>query len=89
MRGYVPYGLMRVTEFTLVFPACAGMFLLSAIDRELQSCFPRVRGDVPKPEADAPAVVVFSPRTRGCSGVVVAAGPASGIFPACAGMFRL
>ena len=70
-----------------VFPACAGMFLLSAIDRELQSCFPRVRGDVPKPEADAPAVVVFSPRTRGCSGVVVAAGPASGIFPACAGMF--
>ena len=74
-------------SYTIVFPACAGMFPLShAIDAPLLR-FPRVRGDVPDPVTPIRARSGFSPRARGCS-----CGRGGGIysgevFPACAGMF--
>jgi len=34
-------------EVEIVFPACAGMFLLSGVTCRSNNGFPRVRGDVP------------------------------------------
>ena len=63
------------------------MFRTSSRTPQRPVCFPRVRGDVP--EVQGPLVVgwSFSPRARGCSGVVSSFFSGIIVFPACAGMF--
>ena len=57
----------KLRQAGIVFPACAGMFLLLEA-RNCPTCrFPRVRGDVPNPEAVKIPIGMFSPRARGCS----------------------
>ena len=73
----------------VVFPACAGMFLHLAAGCKTPTRFPRVRGDVPLRVRRDHIEEKFSPRARGCSASVCFAGAEAGVFPACAGMFRL
>ena len=70
-----------------VFPACAGMFLVTSIHGSGTVSFPRVRGDVPDSLNPAEIPVPFSPRARGCSFVFRSGCPHRCVFPACAGMF--
>ena len=73
---------------SVVFPACAGMFL-SVIDPTLSpQCFPRVRGDVPSKKPGFSGKNRFSPRARGCSTQKPCKLAGQSVFPACAGMFR-
>ena len=59
----------RLGWSVVVFPACAGMFLVEAFGDEGVVSFPRVRGDVPPHPAIVWADALFSPRARGCSGM--------------------
>ena len=70
-----------------VFPAHAGMFLDSVFQVALPVRFPRARGDVPENKPYGPAKLMFSPRTRGCSFIVLVALVCDRVFPAHAGMF--
>ena len=72
----------------IVFPACAGMFPLLGRPGDLQDGFPRVRGDVPSIPTSWRQSSRFSPRARGCSSLPPHSPTGSGVFPACAGMFR-
>ena len=72
---------------SLVFPACAGMFLDTKTNDAGHRSFPRVRGDVPKYLAALKIVQQFSPRARGCSESQPHQSASTGVFPACAGMF--
>ena len=72
---------------SLVFPACAGMFLKIHGRCTSNSRFPRVRGDVPPLFEVKMDCGVFSPRARGCSLVLSLVNRLLGVFPACAGMF--
>ena len=49
--------------------------------------FPRARGDVPPRGCDPAHTAVFSPRTRGCSGMSYECTVTRTVFPAHAGMF--
>ena len=63
---------------SLVFPACAGMFLDTKTNDAGHRSFPRVRGDVPLLVEGVQSQAVFSPRARGCSAIadlVVAVAP--------------
>ena len=51
----------------LVFPAHAGMFPCRLIRRKVETGFPRARGDVPCLLSFFSLLLLFSPRTRGCS----------------------
>ena len=72
----------------LVFPAYAGMFLKSAAIRQLNWCFPRIRGDVPFKGMHFGNKEAFSPHTRGCSLCKNCCKKSAMVFPAYAGMFR-
>ena len=72
-----------------VFPAHAGMFLISYHAASGQAGFPRARGDVPVRLRVNINPKVFSPRTRGCSGWLIAEQQVGTVFPAHAGMFLL
>ena len=72
-----------------VFPAYAGMFRSSPADNNKKSCFPRIRGDVPPTCKCATARDLFSPHTRGCSGVRFEYVRLINVFPAYAGMFLI
>ena len=72
-----------------VFPAYAGMFLVSELTLSAQGCFPRVCGDVPNFPLEKGSAMEFSPRMRGCSYFGVAAALFLLVFPAYAGMFLL
>ena len=74
---------------TLVFPAYAGMFLGFCYCKSDTRCFPRVRGDVPRPSHRQACMQKFSPRTRGCSVSIDLFDGRGGVFPAYAGMFRI
>ena len=51
----------------LVFPACAGMFLIHTTPNPVNPSFPRMRGDVPWDPGAGDGVPGFSPHARGCS----------------------
>ena len=72
---------------TEVFPACAGMFRRRILTRPSQTCFPRVRGDVPAYPPPPTRKSRFSPRARGCSPQPASHHRRAEVFPACAGMF--
>ena len=72
-----------------VFPACAGMFLKPIGQKRRQAGFPRMRGDVPAVMLRRRNIYLFSPHARGCSDKVGTFSGSAGVFPACAGMFRL
>ena len=72
---------------TVVFPACAGMFLGQTTSQNTLRCFPRVRGDVPPYTGEIVRTWEFSPRARGCSGHLANHRAQPVVFPACAGMF--
>ena len=74
-------------ETPMVFPACAGMFLLGHTRFWRLRSFPRVRGDVPFSLCASLFVVGFSPRARGCSQRIPSLPLHQRVFPACAGMF--
>ena len=71
-----------------VFPAHAGMFRSSRATERTIRRFPRARGDVPLFQGQLVYWHTFSPRTRGCSETLDAAGLLLTVFPAHAGMFR-
>ena len=75
--------------FLEVFPACAGMSPRTWIFNATRKGFPRVRGDVPPKNIARPDDEEFSPRARGCSPSPLPPWWRTGVFPACAGMFRL
>ena len=72
-----------------VFPACAGMFLMSSADLGAGVGFPRMRGDVPGLQSKTCSRKQFSPHARGCSDAGQDVGVSEEVFPACAGMFPL
>ena len=72
-----------------VFPACAGMFPREVFIGLRSLGFPRVRGDVPFYGLHETKKGTFSPRARGCSAQLFQGDPGTGVFPACAGMFRI
>ena len=63
------------------------MFLKREFREGWKPGFPRIRGDVPFIELDFSDFVVFSPHTRGCSGVAETCTVLFEVFPAYAGMF--
>ena len=73
---------------TIVFPAHAGMFRCDTGDTSARSSFPRARGDVPLLDLYADELIMFSPRTRGCSSPQHIHPQNKSVFPAHAGMFR-
>ena len=85
-RGCSYGGVDWVGKFW-VFPACAGMFRRHTHYSYHHRGFPRVRGDVPANTVTAAFGSWFSPRARGCSGLIDLASKAGIVFPACAGMF--
>ena len=85
-RGCSPLR-MASYHLRLVFPACAGMFLIFKTREGIGASFPRVRGDVPISAGDDTEEVRFSPRVRGCSLEISTLHLPSPVFPACAGMF--
>ena len=78
---------LRKSIILVVFPACAGMFLVSPTPLAQFECFPRVRGDVPMGSPTPKRGIRFSPRARGCSYSCFSLASISAVFPACAGMF--
>ena len=80
----LPFSFVRLR---IVFPACAGMFRFPPRPRKLHASFPRVRGDVPSPNATGCKPKPFSPRARGCSLLPFSFVRLRIVFPACAGMF--
>ena len=60
---------VHVPDEVDVFPAHAGMFRRKQDTGSPPLCFPRARGDVPMLDATEIVPLVFSPRTRGCSGL--------------------
>ena len=79
--------IMKFSELTRVFPAHAGMFLTYPHGWFGKTCFPRARGDVPHVKCFCAKVIVFSPRTRGCSCPGLSKPASPPVFPAHAGMF--
>ena len=71
----------------IVFPAHAGMFLMTPSRDRRTACFPRARGDVPAVVNAAALSAPFSPRTRGCSALAIRRPNGDIVFPAHAGMF--
>ena len=71
-----------------VFPAYAGMFRGLFELLKLHDGFPRIRGDVPVQVVRRHAERLFSPHTRGCSGLKRKLPYFDAVFPAYAGMFR-
>ena len=88
MRGDVPIGALHHLQTISVFPAYAGMFLVTGYPQISGGCFPRVRGDVPADHIWVCVIGRFSPRARGCSVAPVERRQLEAVFPACAGMFR-
>ena len=72
-----------------IFPAHAGMFLMSWFNRTLFSDISRARGDVPHHVFSFQYLHQYFPRTRGCSLKSTLTSESSTIFPAHAGMFLL
>ena len=63
-----------------MFPNCSRFI-------HFNKCFPRVRGDVPRPRLPQIRSPRFSPRARGCSLPKIQRFAHVVVFPACAGMF--
>ena len=55
---------------SIVFPACAGMFLIFFSELPYESGFPRMRGDVPPFTGFCTVSSMFSPHARGCSWIL-------------------
>ena len=72
-----------------VFPAYAGMFRKTPTQAVVIGGFPRIRGDVPPPPPRTKHHHMFSPHTRGCSGVRFEYIWLMNVFPAYAGMFLI
>ena len=65
------------------------MFRCRSPGRPHRTGFPRMRGDVPAVMLRRRNIYLFSPHARGCSDKVGTFSGSAGVFPACAGMFRL
>ena len=78
---------MKFKTLAYVFPAHAGMFLPHAPTGVVGGGFPRARGDVPYTKRCKQESNLFSPRTRGCSGIKNRSRFFGNVFPAHAGMF--
>ena len=70
-----------------VFPAYAGVFLVSYLEFASKRCVPRIRGGVPSFIVAAVAVCRCSPHTRGCSQRNRCNQKQQHVFPAYAGVF--
>ncbi len=81
--GYQPSAALRS-----VYPACAGIDLITRWNSGFLEGLPRMRGDrptTPKRECETPA---FTPHARGSTQVVVAIVEVGEVYPACAGIDR-
>ena len=86
-RGCSEY-ILRITAYSGVFPAYAGMFPPVVTIGQTDRGFPRIRGDVPDLLTGLLGDRAFSPHTRGCSDPLVCRSLLRWVFPAYAGMFR-
>ena len=77
----------RMRQWTLVFPAYAGVFLLSAENSEFSLGLPRIRGGVSLPDIFRFTVIESSPHTRGCFLQKTVSKLFMKVFPAYAGVF--
>ena len=87
-RGDVPAFNGIEGRLAVVFPAHAGMFRGFVTWDYSLNRFPRARGDVPQAHTFCNTFARFSPRTRGCSAVMIGFSLEVAVFPAHAGMFR-
>ena len=69
------------------FPAHAGMYRCSGSWATWRQCFPRTRGDVPRPQSNCHFGAMFPPHTRGCTPDVSTGTSDAVVSPAHAGMY--
>ena len=72
----------------VVFPAYAGMFLITTETGVFVMSFPRVCGDVSLDKSLTEEEAMFSPRMRGCFQASDEHTSNESVFPAYAGMFQ-
>ena len=71
-----------------VFPTHVGMFRSSLPRFDFRARFPHARGDVPPTLAEVVKARAFSPRTWGCSVLILPDESGPEVFPTHVGMFR-
>ena len=54
-----------IASYVQVYPACAGIDLVSCKARSVYFCLPRMRGDRPGGDVATPVEIVFTPHARG------------------------
>ena len=70
-----------------VSPAHAGMYPLRGAWQNDRQCFPRTRGDVPRPRNHRGDRLMFPPHTRGCTARSIRKKRMALVSPAHAGMY--
>ena len=65
MRGDEPITAQLAANGVEVFPACAGMNPYATSFQTRRTCFPRMRGDEPRPAPPQWESSPFSPHARG------------------------
>ena len=78
--------LTLAEQLRTVFPAYAGMLRSAFPPSRVVSGFPRIRGDAPACGDGFFVFLLFSPHTRGCSGITPNPDHYGDVFPAYAGM---
>ena len=77
------------SSLILVYPACAGIDLVSCFNVPLKNRLPRMRGDRPPPIEVYRQHYQFTPHARGSTMSLRLAGAGKQVYPACAGIDRL
>ena len=67
MRGGVPRDIARNERIEHVFPTCVGVFRPRSAPDKTSSCFPHMRGGVPRDARGRQVFRAFSPHAWGCS----------------------
>ena len=75
---------MGISE--IVYPACAGIDLFTAIMQRMACCLPRMRGDRPQPVCFSQDRIPFTPHARGSTSAKAAHALPRRVYPACAGI---
>ena len=80
------FGKTLPESFSTVYPACAGIDLLTVRVRNIFVSLPRMRGDRPLVPDEDMAAVEFTPHARGSTLQTLGPNPLERVYPACAGI---
>ena len=86
-RGSTPFGI-PTCRACLVYPACAGIDLLTANTFQSVISLPRMRGDRPIQPDGALLRMSFTPHARGSTCHKMSQNAVNPVYPACAGIDR-